>query len=110
MRISSIIHQGIVLLTAVVIFAACENNMKDLPSPNRRTGVEEATTVVSYYSRDARVRAKLTAPFMVRNLTDTPYTEFPKTLHVDFYNDSLRVESQMDALYGDYKEWQNKVT
>ncbi len=46
---------------------------------------------------------------MLRYNTDTVYTEFPKTLHVDFYNDSTKVESQLDALYAKYFESLNKV-
>ena len=40
---------------------------------------------------------------------DSPYIEFPKTLHVDFYNDSLIVESQLDARYGKWRETENKL-
>jgi LPS export ABC transporter protein LptC len=64
----------------------------------------------------AKIKGKLTAPFMLRyNRTDTPYTEFPRSLHVDFYKDSIKpgelpvIESQMDALYGKYLTNQDKV-
>ena len=40
---------------------------------------------------------------------DSPFVEFPKSLHVDFYNDSLVIESQLDARYGKYRELDNKV-
>jgi len=46
---------------------------------------------------------------MLRNLADSQKVEFPKTLHVDFYNDTMRVESQLDARYGKYYESLNKV-
>jgi LPS export ABC transporter protein LptC len=58
----------------------------------------------------ARVKGKLTAPYMLNyQRADSPYAEFPRTLHVDFYNDSLKTESQLDALYGKYLANQNKV-
>ena len=41
--------------------------------------------------------------------SDSPYIEFPKTLHIDFFNDSMVKESQVDAKYGKYREWENKV-
>ena len=51
----------------------------------------------------AKVKGKLTAPYMLRiPRADSPYAEFPRSLHVDFYNDTLRVESQLDAHYGKY--------
>jgi len=71
---------------------------------------EEAKNVESYMSEGAKVKGKLTSPFMLRyQKADTPYSEFPHTLHVDFYTDSLVVESQMDAKYGKYLPNQNKV-
>ncbi len=48
-------------------------------------------------SENAKVKAKLTAPYMRRSEMDSPYVEFPNTLHVDFYNDSLKIESVMDC-------------
>jgi LPS export ABC transporter protein LptC len=76
---------------------------------DKKTAVEEAKTVESYLSQNGKVKAKLTAPYMLRYLTDSTYVEFPHSLHVDFYNDSLAVESQLDALYGKYREWEKKV-
>jgi LPS export ABC transporter protein LptC len=46
---------------------------------------------------------------MVRTESDTPVVEFPKTLHVDFYDDSTNVESKLFARYGRYLESQGKV-
>ena len=46
---------------------------------------------------------------MRRSEMDSPYVEFPNTLHVDFYNDSLQIESFMDARYGKWKEQDGKV-
>ena len=102
--VSSIIFFGLYLLYG------CENNLKDLPSfRTKQTGIEEGHQILIYYSRDAKVKAKLTAPYMRRKIVDSPYVEFPKTLHVDFFNDSLVIESQMDAMYGKYRETENKV-
>ncbi len=70
---------------------------------------EEAKTVECYMSEHGVMRAKLTAPKMLRVLGDTIYVEFSKTLHVDFYNDSTKIESWLDAKYGKYFENFNKV-
>jgi len=94
----------------LLTLGACVNNVKDLPSfRKKQVVVDEAWQVMIYYSSNAKVTAKLTAPYMLNNQMDSPYIEFPKTLHVDFYNDSMIVESQMDALYGKYFQSQNKV-
>jgi LPS export ABC transporter protein LptC len=75
--------------------------------------VEEAIKVESYLSQDGKVKAMLKAPLMYRitplNSTDTMYVEFPQSLHVDFYNDSAKVESWLDSRYGKYFENLNKV-
>ena len=46
---------------------------------------------------------------MLRYQDTLPYLEFPKTIHVDFYNDTLLIESRLDALYARYMESENKV-
>jgi len=38
-----------------------------------------------------------------------PYVEFPNTIHVDFYNDSSKIESVLDAKYAKYVESQSKI-
>lgn len=99
-----------VLLTGCFFVCACENDMHQVEALSKRTtAVEEAVNVESYLSQGAVMKAKLTAPLMLRIQTDTPAYEFPKTLHVDFYNDSTQVESQLFAKYGRYMQNQNKV-
>ena len=46
---------------------------------------------------------------MLRYQETLAYVEFPKKLHVDFYNDSSGVDSRLDAFYGKYFETQSKV-
>jgi len=99
-----------VLLVGCIFISACENDPKEFEKfTSKKTAVEEAKQVESYLSQDGRVKAKLTAPFMLRHVTDSTFVEFPKTLHVDFYNDTLTIESKLDALYGKYREWEKKV-
>ncbi|MBZ5858842.1 LPS export ABC transporter periplasmic protein LptC [Flavihumibacter profundi] len=89
---------------------SCENSNEELQAlSTKRIAVEEARNIESYLSQGGKMKARLTAPVMNRYQTDTPYIEFPKTLHVDFYNDSLKVESQLNAKFGRYKETQQKV-
>ena len=71
--------------------------------------VDQATKVESYLSQGGKTKAKLTAPLMLRVTADTSYTEFPKSLHVDFYNDAKVIDTRLDAKYGKYFETLNKV-
>ena len=101
-----------ILLFCVISFTcfACENDIKGIPSLRKKqVGVEIGRDIESYYSVDAKVKARLTSPYMVQYMADSPYVEFPKSLHVDFYNDTLRIQTKMDAKYGKYYQYDNKV-
>ena len=100
-----------VLLSGCFFIYACENDPREIAKfTEKKTAIEEAKQVESFLSQDGKVKAKLTAPFMLRHINpDSTFVEFPKTLHVDFFNDTLTVESQLDALYGKYREWEKKV-
>ena len=89
---------------------SCENSMEEVRAlGEKKIGQEVAENVESYMSQDGKVKAKLTAPLMLRTETDTPLVEFPKTLHVDFYGDSVKLESRLFAKYGRYLETKGKV-
>lgn len=89
---------------------SCENDIRDVDQLlKKKTGVEEATKVDSYMSQEGKMKARLRAPYMLRYQADSPYVEFPRTLHVDFYDDSLAIESTLDAMYARYREYESKV-
>lgn len=101
-------------MTLTVVFflltVACENDLKDIKAlSEKKPNVETVTNVVNYYSQQAKMKAKLTSPIMHHYQTDSPYWEFPKSLHVDFYNDTLLIESQLNSRYGRFIENQRKV-
>ena len=88
----------------------CENTQKEIDELTKdKVMVEEAKGVISYLSQDGKMRAKLTAPEMLRVLKDSIYVEFPGSLHVDFYDDSIRIDSRLDSKYGKYFETYDKV-
>jgi LPS export ABC transporter protein LptC len=92
------------------LFTACENDEKKINALTENVVMkEEATNIVSYMSQGGKMKAKLTAPLMFRVNTDTMYTEFPNSLHVDFYDDSTKVETYLDSKYGKYYENLGKV-
>ena len=89
---------------------SCENNIQEVRNLGiKKTGQEIAENVESYMSQDGKVKAKLISPLMLRTESDTPVVEFPKTLRVDFYGDSIKLESRLFAKYGRYQENQGKV-
>ena len=98
------------LIMGCFFLMACENDPAVIKAwTEKKELVEVAKNVESYLSQGGVMKAKLRSPIMYRHQTDTAYTEFPNTLHVDFYNDSVKVESWLTALYGKYFESLNKV-
>ena len=99
-----------ILILVPLLLSSCENDPKEIENWTKKVELkEEAKTVESYLSQAGVMRAKLTAPLMYRYQRDTVFTEFPNTLHVDFYDDSVRVESWLFAKYGIYYDNLNKV-
>jgi LPS export ABC transporter protein LptC len=98
------------LIAGCFFVSSCENDMREVQAMGKKTiGVEEAKNIESYLSQSGKVKAKLVAPLMLRYQLDTPKVEFPKSLFVNFYNDSLQVESKLSAKYGNYFENENRI-
>ncbi len=94
----------------IFIFYGCENKLEDVKAlSEKKNSVETVIDVIAYYSQQAKMKSKLTAPIMKHYLVDSPYYDFPRSLHVDFYNDTLLIESQVSARYGKWKENEHKV-
>jgi len=104
----------LVTITAAMIIGcffvcSCENDIREVQNLNKkRVSIEEGKKIESYMSEGGKVKAKLVSPLMLR-YTDSGKVEFPKTLHVDFYNDSTKIDSKLSAKYGRYLENENKV-
>jgi LPS export ABC transporter protein LptC len=93
---------------------SCENSQKEIDAlTSSKPMIDEARIVESYISQNGKIKAKLTAPLMIRlekpKDTTPPYIEFPKALHSDFFDDSSRIETWVDSKYGKYFETLNKV-
>jgi LPS export ABC transporter protein LptC len=121
----SSINRLFVVLLVIVTVISCDDKAKQVVSHGPHQLVpEEGDSISAYLSEaglemgtlQAKVKEKLTAPYMRRyQRMDSPYFEFPRTLHVDFFKDSISVsekptiESKLDALYGKYLQNQSKV-
>lgn len=90
---------------------SCENDQAEVDKLfQKQVAVETGDKVESYLSQNGHVKAKLTAPYMLRyQQPDSPYMEFPRTMHVDFYDTSAVIESTLDCRYAKYVEFDHKV-
>ena len=99
-------------LVVAILLTACENDEKDIPNFNRKkVQIEEGKNISTYMSTDSgTMKAHLTAPSMLNYRTDSPYVEFPKGIHVDFFLnvpnapklEVLPVETTVDCKYSKY--------
>ncbi|HEY5368569.1 MAG TPA: LPS export ABC transporter periplasmic protein LptC [Hanamia sp.] len=93
------------------MFPSCENSLEDINKITAKTpGIEVAKGVTIIYTIGAQTKSKITAPLMLRHQdVSDPFFEFTKTIHADFFDDSLHIESSMDAHYAKYMETESKV-
>ena len=104
------IYTAALILGCCFIFYSCENDVKEIKElTEKKVMKEEAVKIEGYLSQEGKMKAKLKAPLMLRVAADTLYVEFPQTLHVDFYDDSARIETRLDSRYGKYFENFGKI-
>ena len=98
------------LWLAAFFLSGCENDQKVVREmTEKKIMTEEAKNIESFLSQDGIMKAKLTSPHMLRVMGDTLFIEFPKSLHIDFFDAATVIESWVDAKYGKYYENYNKA-
>jgi len=95
----------------VLVLQGCENDINEVREMAKLSAnLEVGTQINSYLSVSGKTNAHLTAPKIVRYQgTGVRKSEFPNTLHVDFFNDSMKIDSRIDAQFGSYMENDKKV-
>jgi LPS export ABC transporter protein LptC len=98
------------MVCSCFFFLACENDQKTLDEiMGSKKMTEEAKDIETYLSQGSMLKAKLWAPYMLRSSSDTTFVEFTKSLHVNFFDSTGKVDSHLDSKYGKYYESLNKV-
>lgn len=95
------------LLACIISCGNSDEELKDFSS--KSLGVEEIINADINYTLGGKAKAKLLSPLMLRVQDASPYVEFPKRLHVDFFNETGMVDSRLDAQYGKYFEQESRV-
>jgi len=110
------VHKTLFFLTVICLFllsillTSCGNSDGDVSQYNTKSlGIEEIKDADINYTLGGRAKAKLLSPLMLRVQDVNPYVEFPKKLHVDFFNETGQVDSRLDARYGKYFEQESRV-
>lgn len=94
----------------ITVLSSCGNSDTEISEFNKKSlGIEEIKNADINYTLGGKAKAKLLSPLMLRVQEVNPYVEFPKKLHVDFFNEDGTIDSRLDALYGKYYEQESKV-
>ncbi len=89
---------------------SCENDEKVVSAFfEKKLGIDKSEQIETYISQGGVMKARLTAPLMLRYQDTSSRIELPNTLHVDFFDSLKQVESQLDALFALYHENRNVV-
>ncbi len=88
------------IITGCFFMFGCSNDFQTVRDlGKKKTAKDEAYNVEAYMSEGGIIKAKLNSPLMITFSVDTQRMVFPKSLHVEFYNDSSKVESRLFAKY-----------
>lgn len=99
----------------IIFYSSCTNNIeviKNLTDIKNRPSLH-GLKVEIIYSDSAVIQAKVEAPELKKfEITENPYLEFPKGIHIIHYKPDMTVESDVKAKYAKYFErdqlWQAK--
>ena len=96
-------------LVSCFFIVSCENDINDVKSLGKyKAGIDVGKEVIITFSTNGKISAKLSAPVLNQYLQDSgKMVEFPKSIHVDFYKDSFRLDSKLNADYAKYLQTQD---
>jgi LPS export ABC transporter protein LptC len=95
-------HTSLILLILLLGWTACENDITVINSiiPESELPLESEKNIEYIYSDSAIVKAKLTAPRLDRYGGKKNYMELPKGMHIIFYNEEKKEQTNLTADYG----------
>ena len=90
-----------ILFWFVLLLVSCKNTneeIENLTGTSKAHQLDKATDVTMYYSDKGQLKAVIFAKEFIRNEAAKPaYADIKKGLKVEFYNDSLKIESTLTA-------------
>ncbi len=94
-----------ILTILLVLFGSCENDIERINLVADETVIPnlKGTHIEVIYSDSAKVKVHMIAPaYQQFTNVERPYMEFPEGLEVYFYDDSMKIESEIRADYTIY--------
>ena len=90
----------------LVTLCSCENDLKEVRNftAGKKLPLQSGQDIEIQYNDSGKVKIKLKAPQVDDYGGNAPYTEMPKGVNVQFYDDSLKVNTSLRANYAIRKE------
>lgn len=103
---------AMIFFAAVFLVTACKNDPKEIDALMGKQALQEdkADEVTIIYSEHGNSRIRMFATEFVRNeIAKPPYVDMRKGLKVEFFDDSMMVESTLTAMYARWYEGKGNV-
>lgn len=100
------------ILLCLALLSACTNDMKDIDALTGKQNLKEdiAYDVTIIYSEEGRAKMRIFAKEFVRNdFAKPPFTDMRNGLKIEFFDDSLQIESTLTAGYARFYEERKNV-
>lgn len=98
------IPQALSLVVCFMLLSSCKNDLSQLPSDSKVDYESDRAYDVEFiYSQNGITKAQLfTKEFLKNDNAKPPYMDMLKGLKVNFFNDSLVIDSKLTAKYARY--------
>ena len=98
------------LVLGLCFATGCENDTSEISKVSAldKTPLESIRNLETIYSDSGIIKVKVNAPLLYKFAIPKVITELPKGLHIEFYDDSLKVVSQLNAKYAIHYEVERK--
>lgn len=110
--INAVCKPAAAILLIVSFITACKNDPKEIDALVGKQALQEdkADEVTIIYSEHGKSRIRMFATEFVRNeIAKPPYVDMRKGLKVEFFDDSMKVESTLTAMYARWYEGKGNV-
>lgn len=95
------------------ILISCKNSKQEIANLfAKKLGVDTVLKLESFMSQNGKMKAKLLSNIMVRyqySGNSEPKMEFPDSIYVEFYNDTMGIETKITANKAEYLENQQRI-
>jgi LPS export ABC transporter protein LptC len=101
-----------IAVLGMVLFTSCKNDPKEIDALVSKQAIQEdrAEDVTIIYSEQGKSRIRMFATEFIRNeIAKPPFVDMRKGLKVEFFDDSMNVESTLTAMYARWYEGKGNV-